>query len=184
LYPLSKHFILRLAFTEKHPIDEQELLSWCHFESSDSYFQAAIYQLSKLHIFEEPNISQDNGKKVFFLNEYFQKSLLYSLFNPIEPWDDTCKLLAFPEDKKSPSTVDLEKFSKERWESLLYYLVSGHEDSNISETSKKFLEAAGLLQVDLTRESRISITSKGYEYILQSRQQQVHTNLSQKIIIV
>lgn len=179
LSSLSKNYIFRNLFILE-PLNVSELEKWVKPELKHLHL-SAIDELMKLRILIEYNPSNNDNtlsssryKQKLQMNSYFRKGFQYALCNPIEPWSNSPYSLQLRTDKKAPSKNDLDKFSMDKWNNVLRYLLNVQLPSSVVSNDSiiiTFLKKAGLV-VENNKRS-FEITSSGYEYMLKDHQSQV-----------
>jgi len=127
--------------------------------------------------------SGEDSSKPFRVNQYFRASLREALCNPREPWSNTAASASLGIDPQKPSLELLETTSKEKWDSLLRYLVGINSVDEVPKggTIEMFVRHTGLMEEETTeagrkkKNAKLKIVAKGYEYMLKSYSAQVWT---------
>lgn len=156
----------------------EELLSlWLLIESEksntkdDISFDDLLDSESENPSLKYKKLVTDNRSK-YKLHPDFQKNFLKALSNPQRPWsdlDDMSMSLLF--DTSPPSISELESFSLETWNKVLGYLVGiVSKRAFRSNFIHHFLIETGYFYISL---NELSITSKGYEFMLKDYSQQI-----------
>jgi transcription initiation factor TFIIH subunit 4 len=138
------------------------LRAW-HCEEFKSQQNVALLQLKKLDILQ--------GKTgEVWLNEGFQRSLVRAFSGDLKVAEE-----------EGPSSIRKDaNVSEERWETLLYTLVTGGKDVKTGKNLFNVLFGAGLI----TNERSLSITSQGFQFLLANRSTQLWTLLIQYFTMV
>ena len=160
LDPIEKTILMRLFFVDKR-VYCNEILEWFKQEGRQKCNES-LNNLSDLRIIKIIDIED---KRVVVFNEFFRESLKFSLSSLTEPW-------AHPSGIEiaeiTPEILDTR--SNEKWEKVLYFLLSGNPDCNIPGPVKEFLIQAGIM----SRNSNTwTLTKNGYDYMLKDFSSQV-----------
>lgn len=147
-----------------------------------------------ISFFTDHVISQ-NADDAVSMNSNFQRAFrecITQTFPEHEEEEDT-EMDISPEDpesskkkkkRKAPTLQELEQFSKERWESVLLYMVgtSSMDESNEKPTFlksiEKLLDWSHLVQID-PETKRTHITTEGFQFLLRETRTQVWKLLKQ-----
>lgn len=156
LNPVARSFVMRLLFVEE-AISLSDVKEW--FQDVD-VLPGIVEELERLRIVFK------KGDAQFVVNTNFTRSLIKNLHQSNTPWSEITK-----PDAYQPSLEQLDRFSLDRWNKVLHYLVTADNSLNVSTTATSFLVESGLMKRSDTQVA--SITSRGYEYMLLDIQSQV-----------
>lgn len=192
---LGKNYIMRLLFI-KSPISTDEVSEWVYKDKRNIMHMEAIDELRRLRILIEFHNDFGGGiasakqsqQKLLVMNKNFQKSFMYALSYPSEPWQQVQQhqqqlngMTSIGVDDKLPTIEYLDLFSTDRWNEVLYTLfnmrfptVSRTYDLSSVETRRSAIEAfLCMAKLIVLKGSRYQITSDGYEYMLKEHHSQV-----------
>jgi transcription initiation factor TFIIH subunit 4 len=180
LSALSKNIVMRLIFFEG-AISVEQLEEWMTPDSIP-IFRSSVESLLRLRILEELG---DDIKR-YRLNPYFRSSLKHALCHPIDPWSNTPAAASLKPDKKPPTKEELDKFSADKWEDVLRFMVNlpTMDGNSVGSVVVNFLRGTNYMSEDGKR--GLVITAEGYEYMLKDRRSQVskHHLLSYRYYLV
>ncbi|KAF1778288.1 Transcription factor TFIIH subunit p52/Tfb2 [Phytophthora cactorum] len=154
LPPLAQQFVMRLLPTNA-AVPRELLEQWVvplpgETKRVPPQFHAALQKLEGLRVF----VQQDGGYRP---HATFQKQLMYALSNlGGSPWERG--RLHLPKDLENTfAAVDLERYARARWDSVLHYMVGS---TAVQEPPQSTAQASGA-------DSRaLHITDTGYEFML------------------
>jgi transcription initiation factor TFIIH subunit 4 len=143
--------------------------------------QEAWEELLSLRIvIEDSNSEGRNVRDVYKLNPAFQKSLQTTIMSPAEPWSTNTAVTSATSastPQASISPVDLDKFSAEKWNDVLGYLVNLLPTNALpSNILIVFVKRSGLMAESIdpaTGKKGMRITARGYEFMLKDYLSQV-----------
>jgi len=163
---LGKHYVMRTLFMQQS-LPESFLSTWTQ-KDGNSLHDVAVMKLKGLQIWKE--ISMGSSKR-YEMNSNFRKNLQIGICGGIDTDAEPTKSV---EEKHVKDIEFLDRYSKERWESVLYYMTgsSATDTAGISGDVAKILINAGLLTYD-SEESSTSITSSGFQFLLMDTSSQV-----------
>jgi len=165
---IAKQYVMRTLFTDQ-PIPEPFVATWVQKDSIQHHV-GALVKLKGLHIWREMPKGTSVSSSRYEFNSNFKTNLKIVLCGGGKLQPDTSK---YGEDKHSRDIPFLEKYAKERWESVLYYMTgSTTEGGGISEVIINVLIKAGLLRLH-AEERTTSITSAGFQFLLMDTVTQV-----------
>lgn len=138
--------------------------------------EQALFVLDRLHIIASNR--NDAGKSFYTLSPIFQRSLRQSLEGSGTQGSFGIPASREESGDKTVSVKRLDMYSREQWEAILYYLVSGaagltHDGTKRTEVSagtKKLLHAGELVR---TIHGSPRITKDGFSFVLQETNAQV-----------
>lgn len=152
---------------------------WAKPESADAH-RAAIDELLRLKVLAKVD---SNGQMAYLLNLHFSRNLILGFSKPLIPWSD--KSYNTNLEEQSSITVDfLKARSDEAWESLLYYLVGAAGKGKVADTVKNFFSRTGLMTQMTSSPASLSISAKGYEYLLRDQKEQVWMFIEEALKLV
>ncbi|KRY10576.1 General transcription factor IIH subunit 4, partial [Trichinella patagoniensis] len=145
-----------------------DIEGWMVDEKKDILHESLKY-LRQLHILQECNLSSIES---VVLNRVFAKNLRLALLCK----DTICFKTVTVDPKHQKSFADLDSYASERWESVLKYLAlpSAQSEKSVSVETKRVLQDSGLIQLC---DSKMQLTSDGFQFILYDRRQQLWTYL-------
>ena len=159
---------MRTLFTDK-PIPEGYVATWVQ-KDSQNFHVGAVAKLKGLRIWKE--LPGSNNAMRFDMNATFRKNLRLALCGGGPSHPDTAK---YGEDKHARDIPFLERYAKERWESVLYFMTgSSHTQDGfgVSEEVVRVLINAGLLKFN-SEDRSTAITSEGFQFLLMDTATQV-----------
>lgn len=159
LSDLAKHYVMRTLFIDQ-PLPETLISTWAGKEIRTEH-ETAISRLKGLQIWKNAN----TGTPVtcYCMNTSFQNNLRIGLCGggPLE--EEPLKTV---EEKYARDIDFLDTYSKERWESVLYFITgSVGDNTGVSEETAKVLINSGLLSY-VESDSTPTITSAGFQFLL------------------
>lgn len=156
---LSKHYIMRTLFIDRS-LPRTLIDTWCTKQNLEEH-HTAVSRLKGLHIWRCVNIG--TPAEQYETNCEFRDNLRIGLCGG-QPTDD--EGLKTVEERYARDIDFLDKYSKERWESLLYFMTGSQgENMGVSEETARVLINSGLLTYDESDRST-SITSAGFQFLL------------------
>lgn len=173
LSSVAKCFVMKLLFVETN-FSAKDFLLWSSSSSYDVCCGESFNELLILSIITEENDGKRTEETKYRLNPSFQASLKKAIACPIEPWSE-CANLGITQ-KKTFTPEELDRFSTERWNEVLGFLVNllppSSQPTNILLV---FVKRSGLMVdgVDANGKRGLVITAKGYEYMLKDYLSQV-----------
>lgn len=164
---MAKQYVMRTLFTNQ-PISEPFVATWVQ-KDCNQFHIGALTKLKALQIWRE--MPKGSAASRFEMNPNFKKHLKIAVCGGGQQQPDTAK---FGEDKHGRDTEFLDKYSKERWESVLYYMTgsTSSDGGGISEDVISVLIKAGLLRLH-AEDRTTSITSAGFQFLLMDTVSQV-----------
>lgn len=163
---LAKHYVMRILFVEQ-PISMQAAASWVTKDAMDEH-KEAVTVLCDLRVWVQ--ISLQGGLPAYNLSSTFRNNLKKALIVGGQVWPTTANL---GPDKHAKDAEALDKYSSERWEVILHYLV-GSQSAAVSGDIKELMLQSGLMRLcdDDGREAPF-ITAKGFQFLLMDTPSQV-----------
>lgn len=156
---LAKHYIMRTLFIDQM-LSKSLVDTWCSKEAITEH-NTAIKKLQGLHIWA--SVNPGTAAHCYQMNPSFQSNLRLGLCGSGVAEEEPLKTV---EEKYARDIKFLDTYSKERWESLLYFMTGSHgENLGVSEEAAHVLINSGLLTYDKSDEST-SITSAGFQFLL------------------
>lgn len=159
LPPLSKKYVLQMLYIDV-PVTAKSMEEWVLADGSSKH-RVAIDRLIQLRVFTE---TVDRKKETTYrLNSTFQNNIqnhiIHSGVLPREPMPSTITV-------RLPSSVDLDAYASEQWESFLLHLISSTEAEatrNISSSMMKIFQRGLLSQRE--KEAPM-LTESGFQFLL------------------
>jgi hypothetical protein len=144
----------------------------------------------------DTSLSSSLSSDQFLFNKGFRESMKYNLSGIHEPWAERkSDLTLLIVTKNAPTKIQLHEECIQKWNNILQFMITTDPHLHISDTVINYLLEAGLMQHISLRppsqlndslhirintsgttnqpSTRLSITSKGYEYLLLDIQTQV-----------
>ena len=158
---LAKHYVMRTLFIDQS-ISNSLVSTWCGKELHEDH-ETAISRLKGLQIWTCVNSGTSAVRYQMYPS--FQNNLKIGLCGGVLTDGEPLKTV----EKKYARDIDfLDVYSKERWESVLYFMTGSHgENIGVSEDAAKVLIHSGLLTYEESDRST-SITSAGFQFLLLS----------------
>lgn len=169
LSPLSKAIIMRLIFFEK-PVELRLLQSWMSADGLPE-LERSLEVLAELRILVIEVVLEQEASLVS-INPYFRGSFRYALNNTEEPWLIGGHRVPNTEDEP-PTAEELDEYSASSWEKVLYFLLSADMETSVPDSVKNFMFQTGIMQRRPEDPLQVSITAKGYDYMLKDFHSQV-----------
>jgi len=161
---LAKYYVMRTLFVEQ-PITKTAAASWVAHNAKPIH-EEAVKAMCDLKIWSEFQV-QGATVSSYTMSRTFRTNLQKAIAGGGETWANTEHL---GPDKHAKSKEDLEKYCTERWGVLLQFLVQS--SAAISQDIKDVILFSGLMSQD-SNEVGLSITSKGFQFLLLDRASQV-----------
>jgi transcription initiation factor TFIIH subunit 4 len=174
----AKCLVMKLLFVESS-FTNSDFMHTSSAASSTKACQEAWEELVSLRIVIEDAVAEGNGARdVYKLNPAFQKSLQTTIVSPAEPWSTyTSTATSAVASSASISTTDLDKFSTEKWNDVLGYVVNLLPTNALpSNILVVFVKRSGLMTESVdpaTGKKGMRITARGYEFMLKDYLSQV-----------
>ena len=164
---IAKHYIMRTLFTDQK-LPDTFVSMWCKKVQTQLH-ATAIMKLKGLHIWNE--ISTGTSSVRYDMNPHFRKNLKIGLCGSGNIQEEPLKTV---EEKHARDVSFLDKYSRERWECVLYYMTGSQvsENAGVSEDVARVLINSGLLLFDVKAQTT-SITSSGFQFLLLDTSTQV-----------
>ncbi|XP_042202535.1 general transcription factor IIH subunit 4 [Callorhinchus milii] len=154
---LARNYVLRLLFVEQ-PIPEAAVSFWVKKENH-SELTHCVNTLTSLRLWLPQQLP--GGLQGLLLNPIFRHNLRIALLGGGKVWaDDTSQL---GPDKHARDIVSLDKYSLERWEVILHFMV-GSANAAVSQDLSQLLIQAGLMKSEPGDSP--CITSAGFQFLL------------------
>ena len=160
LSPTSQQYIMRLLFLGQ-PVPLNSLTTWVK-NPRDKENLDATRQLKSLRLWSVHKMEDDQDGVLIHGN--FKKGLTTALCGGGMPWYGKTEDI---EVEKNPKSVEfLIKYSRERWECVLQFMVGGNFTSdNVSPEIAELLLSSGLISKPES-DNEHSITSAGFQFLL------------------
>ncbi|KAI8919720.1 transcription factor Tfb2-domain-containing protein [Entophlyctis helioformis] len=172
---LAKHIILRLLYSQS-PVRESIIDAWTQSGNGPD-LKEALDKLSHLHLISYTNAG---SRRFVTVNRTFQENMHNALVG-----GGNHTSFGVPNDtpdKHPPDIAFLDNHAKQCWESVLHYLVGTPSDRR-PRAIVKLLEKSGLMAAasgtSVGDGSDLSITSKGFQFLLQDVNVQIWAFLLQ-----
>ena len=168
LSPIAKQIVLRLVPAGKMPIAEQSLSAW--FESStasQNLYTMALKELKELHIFVP------EGDSVY-LHEQFCQSLQQSLMGELQ-----ISPAVIDAGKTIMSLDELTQISMDRWEAILYHLVSIPGLPTPAKGVRQLVKLAGLKKKgkkdgeEKEEKKKVTLSKEGWCFLFKRTSEQI-----------
>jgi len=166
---LAKIFVMRTVYVEQ-PISQTDVQAWVTQEARES-LAVAVNAMCDLKIWIA-NRPPGAAVPSYNMSGVFRSNLQKAIAGGGDAWANTSHL---KQDPKAKSKADLEKYSSERWDVLLQFLVGS--SSTVSEEVKKVIRFSGLMRYEeysgIASLSGLVITTKGFQFLLLDKPSQV-----------
>ncbi|KAI0710183.1 transcription factor Tfb2 [Earliella scabrosa] len=164
LRPLERQLVMNLLWLEM-PIPASTMAAWVTREGKKPY-QDALSTLARLHILPQSPVRHS-------LNPTFKSSLRQAITGG--GTSGSFGVLAENDDKHPPPGIDaLDSYAVERWETILYYMVSsgtGQFPAKPSQGVLYLLQRSGLMAS--VHGATLQITSAGFQFLLHPPHEQL-----------
>ncbi|XP_030853454.1 general transcription factor IIH subunit 4 [Strongylocentrotus purpuratus] len=166
---LGKHCIMRVLFIDT-PIPQAAVTSWIQSNQQEQ-LHAALKTLTDLRLFRDQSLP--GGLPGWLLNLTFRTNLKTALIGGGKPWAISGKGGKGGKDKKVKETATLDKYSSERWECVLHFLVgSSKAVDTLSRDIATVLTHSGLMRLGESGGTPV-ITPSGFQFLLLDTPSQV-----------
>jgi transcription initiation factor TFIIH subunit 4 len=176
LSQLAKCLVMKLLFVQAAFSCDEFLMSVAADKSALKQCRIAWEELVAIRIVVDEDAS-GTATGMYRINPTFQKSLQSSLSGPTEPWSTSTSASKTVVASTTISTVDLDRYSTDKWNEVLGYLVNLLPTSALpSNILTVFVKRAGLMAEatdPATNKRGMKITARGYEYMLKDYLSQV-----------
>lgn len=172
---LAKHYVMRTLFTDQS-LPDTFVSAWCKTDQMKLH-ELALSRLKGLKIWTVVNTGSSAIR--YEMNRFFRQNLKIGLCGGDIVEEEPLKTV---EEKHARDVDFLDKYSKERWECVLYYMTGSQMGANagVSEDVARVLINSGLLKFDV-KEQSTSITSAGFQFLLLDTSSQVWYFMSQHL---
>ncbi|EJF64723.1 transcription factor Tfb2 [Dichomitus squalens LYAD-421 SS1] len=172
LQPLERQIVMNLLWLET-PIPGATMAAWVTREGKRPY-QEALSTLQSLHILPQQSTRPGPPQPVKHnLNPTFKASLRQAITGG--GTSGSFGILAENDDKHPPPDIEaLDAFALERWETILYYMVSsgtGQFPAKPSQGVLYLLQRSGLMAT--VHGATLQITSAGFQFLLHPPHEQL-----------
>lgn len=174
LPPLAKFYILSILFIEKK-ILKKDLEKWCKPESKKIEFES-INSLNLLHL-----IIEDKTLGTIELNSTFKKNFRNFLTGVLTN-DEICEL-SIDEKNENINEEFLDNFSRNKWESILHFIVGSQNKLKPSQFILSLLKQGNLMNENSEKKDEFIITKFGFQFLLENMNVQLWTLLFQYLDI-
>jgi transcription initiation factor TFIIH subunit 4 len=161
---LSQQIVMRLLFVEQE-VPKAVVTSWVTSGHKDAE-EAATRALTDLGVWAE--CMAHGGMMAWKLNGTFRENLRRALTGGGDPWTMSATL---EPDKNPRDKGFLDKYSEERWATVLHYMVGSRQQEGISVDAVQVLTEANLIVRDESNE--VAITRSGFQFLLMDTPSQV-----------
>ncbi|KAJ1978885.1 RNA polymerase II transcription factor B 52 kDa subunit [Dimargaris xerosporica] len=161
LSTLARQIIMTLLYVDK-PVPTQHLQRWCRADSQ-TVLATSLQELQKLHIFTEQGGALQ-------MSTMFRQQLQHALTG-----GGNHHSFGVPTTEPDRHAVDvafLDDYATRRWEAILHYMVGTNTAEQPSLSVLGLLNRSGLMQQGATPSS-LTITNKGFQFLLQDVSTQV-----------
>ncbi|KRY65868.1 Rap guanine nucleotide exchange factor, partial [Trichinella pseudospiralis] len=164
---VAQQIVMRLSLVSSGTT-VADIERWMVDEKKNVLHESLKY-LRQLHLLQEYNLS---SMESVVLNRVFAKNLRLALLCN----DSICFKTVTVDPKHQKSFADLDSYASERWESVLKYLAlpSAQSEKSVSVETRRVLQDSELIH---SCDSKMQLTSDGFQFILYDRQQQLWTYL-------
>lgn len=167
---MAKFFITSMVFYER-PVSLSQLDKWCKPHARNLQIEL-LQRLKALHLILEVN----NGSHIT-LNPVFRKNFRDCLTGAqsANAFGNICTT----PDKHHVDVAFLDKFASQKWETILHFMVGTELVAAPSSSVLSLLKLGGLMEGPGTSAKNLTITNKGFQFLLQDSNAQIWTLLLQ-----
>lgn len=162
---LAQQYAMRLLYVEQS-VPQAVVQSWSKSARADEA-KAAAKALSGLGVWVES--SMPGGMPAWLLNKVFRRNLKVALVGGGIPWNISGELEPDPNKR---DVAYLDQYAKERWDTVLHYMVGSSQQEGISADAVRILLHSALMRIDETDQTPV-ITRSGFQFLLMETAAQV-----------
>lgn len=168
LPPLAKFYVVSMLFNEK-PVAVKDLEKWCQPHARKFQYES-LKRLRALHLIEE-----DSSGTHIRLHQTFRNNFRDCLTGSQAP--NAFGIIASSLDKNPVDVKFLDRFSSQKWETILHFMVGTELPTVPSKSVLSLLKLGGLMEGPGTSAANLKITNSGFQFLLQDVNVQIWTLL-------
>ncbi|SPO37818.1 probable TFB2 - TFIIH subunit (transcription/repair factor) [Pseudozyma flocculosa] len=159
---MARQLVMHMLFLQQPPsIDDLHV--WIKKDGRAS-FQAAVEKLVRLSIVKQESVAGRPSQ--ILLNGVFTKGMQRALIGGGD--HRSFGVPCDTEDKNAVDVAYLDEYARTKWETILHYMVGSQGSVTPREPVLCVLRRSNLMQEGSKGSSRLSITSRGFQFLLES----------------